>query len=127
MKANPFLLSANLRSLCQLMPPNPPKCHQADDTRDDRARTGGQPHGIERVGIEARGQPDQGNTGSDDRDTVVDKGDNGIATGCEKATETEVDAGKDAVPDVASEVIAAPSQHLRIVGKDSYGHPGNKL
>lgn len=109
------------------MPPNPPKRHQADDTRDDRTRTGGQPHGIERVGIEARSQPGQGNAGGDYRDAVVDKGDDGIATGGEKATETEVDAGKDAVPDVSTEVIAALSQHLRIVGKDSYGHPGNKL
>ena len=42
------------------MPSNPPKRHQTNDTRDNRSRTGGQPHGIECVGIEARGQPSRG-------------------------------------------------------------------
>ena len=74
-----------------------------------------------------RRQPGKGYSGSDDGYAVVYERYDGIAASGEEATETEMDTGEDAVPHISTQIVAALSQHLRIVGEYTHGKFGNKL
>ncbi len=51
----------------------------------------------------------------------MQKGDPGLSIGTEISAETEVDACKDAVPDIAVQILASKADHICIIGKQADG------
>ena len=51
----------------------------------------------------------------------------GITTRREESAKTEMDTGKYAVPHIASQIVAALRQHLRVAGEQANCHLWDKL
>ena len=96
------------------------KGDHADDDRQQRPSSRSQPHGEQGGGEQLGGQINARDTHQGDGDDVVQKGEDGLLTGTEIAAEAEVDAGKDAVPDVPTEILPAGALYCAVVGEQPH-------
>ena len=96
------------------------KGDHADDDQQQRPSSRSQPHGEQGGGEQLGGQINARDTHQGDGDEVVQKGEDGLLTGTEIAAEAEVDAGKDAVPDVPTEILPAGALYCAVVGEQPH-------
>lgn len=101
--------------------------NHADRDRQQRAAYGGQTHGEQSVGEHGGHEVNAGNTHQQNGANVVQERNLRTAVRTEISAEAEMNAGKQAVPDITADVLSAGQNYGSVGGKQSHHRFGNAL
>ena len=99
----------------------------ADEDGEQRPRCAGKSHGQQRLREIPGGKIRAGNANKHDREEIVQKRDARLAAGAEITAEAELHAGKEAVPDVAAQILPARGGDGGIRREEADERLGDKL